>query len=197
MGWSHGTRWTEERIEAELTPVCESLGRMPSANELRRFGLNALACAVSRNGGYRSWSDRLGYDRKGAETHWAQEWERHEATFYRSLGAHVERMTTRHAFDLMVNGWRVDVKVSHYHDYRGRNASQQRGYTFAGLKQGVCCDFFHLVCCSEGDEPVARLVVPSSEAECSSMHVRPRDIEPGGRRHRYVGAVAPLLMVAA
>lgn len=112
MGWSHGARWDDERIREELTEASRRYGRMPTANELRANGQNSLACAVARGEGYAAWAKRLDLTQKGTETHWGQRWELHEKRWLESRGATVQKMPTRHPFDLAVNGARVDVKAS-------------------------------------------------------------------------------------
>lgn len=166
---------------------------MPTANELRAMGHNSLACAVGRYGGWRHWADRLRLERKGTETHWAQSWEAREADLYRSLGAEVERQTTKAPFDLLVNSRRVDVKASTFHDYRPKDGRRVCGYAFAGLKRGRQADFFHLVCVADDERPLARFVVPAAEAAVHTVSIAPRSLDGGGAYGRYLGALAPVL----
>lgn len=180
--------WTDESVLEEVRTVAEELGRMPTANELRAAGHTALAAKIPYLGGYRAVALKLGLAQKGTETHFGQRWERHAATFYREHGAEVERMSTRHPFDMRVNGHRVDVKAARRTD---------GGYVFAGLKRGACCDFFHLVCVGEDDEETAFFVVPASDARVHTLSLMPSTLEGRGKYAKYRHAHEPLLNTTA
>lgn len=173
------TSWNDDLIEAALLIEGERFGRMPSANELRDSGRNDLACAISKHGGYRVWSERLGLSQKGTETHRGQKWERHEAAFFRSLGFEVEEQTARAPFDLLVNGKRVDVKSSSWRDYKGVS-----GYLFNGIKHGTDCDFFDLLG-TGGGHVLHRFVVPATKALCKTLTISPSSISGSGRRKKW------------
>lgn len=189
MGWSHGTEWTDSLIAEFLTKQVMDLGRMPSATELRKCGLNDLACVISRRGGYREWAVRLRTVLKGTETHRGQKWERYEAAFFRALDFLVEEQRTKAPYDLLINGHRVDVKSSTYCEY-----GDVRGYLFNGLKRGRDCDFFDLVCVEE-DVVVHRFIVPASLATMSLTITRSSYSTPssGGKWAAYKDAICLLL----
>lgn len=182
--------WTDREIHWRLRRVVSDLGRMPSSSELRGLGLQGLASAVSRCGGYHKWSLRLGVEQKGTETHFAQRWERHEVGFFESLGFDVERQTTKAPFDMMVNGHRVDVKAAHFGVYQNnRSGGYCSGFIFSGLKRGKCADFFDLLCI-DGGEVVHRLIVPAPEARIVTLTVTPRTLAGRGKYSRFMGADA-------
>ena len=111
MGHSHGRRWTEAQIEAELLLVVAEVGRMPTMGELRDRGLNALGCKISRTGGgFRGWAAKLGVELRGTETHRGQVIETVLMQWLLERQFFVERQTTKCVFDLLVNGLKVDVK---------------------------------------------------------------------------------------
>ncbi len=157
--------WTEDAIQMGLQEHIDNFGRMPSANELHEEGQNDLACAISRHGGFRAWAKRLGVKQKGSETHRGQKWERHEAAFFKELGFDVEEQTTKKPFDLLVNSHRVDVKSAKWSDY-----GKVRGFIFSGLKRGVDCDFFDLVCVFNGVF-FTRFVIPSADARVKTITI--------------------------
>src|SRR5690606_3116975 len=169
--------------------AAKAVGRMPSGPELHAAGRADLAAQIARRGGFKRWAERLGLAQKGTETHWAHRWEESEARFFRSLGADVERMSTRHPFDMLVNGHRVDVKASRWHEYAGR----VRGYTFAGLKRGAHADFFDAVCIKDG-VVAARFVVPAESARVMTLHLSPCDLEGGGKYGRFLNTIPPRLL---
>ncbi len=53
MGWSHGKRWSVERIETELWEVTKKLRRMPTYRDLQVQGYKDLLSAMRRRGGLR------------------------------------------------------------------------------------------------------------------------------------------------
>jgi len=179
-------RWSDERVLDELSRVVEEKGRMPTSTELRVEGgsrlLGAICwrggrCAISRGHGFREWAMRLRVEQKGHHTHRGQKWERHEAAFLRSMGLPVEEQTTRAPFDLMVNGHRVDVKSSTWKSY-----DCCTGYFFNNFKFGEDCDFFDLVCVSEGVDH--RFVIPADEIRLKSVTIAPSSLTgkgPGGK----------------
>ncbi len=176
MGWSHGVHWSEELIERELRVHIRRLGRMPSAEEIRAAdGHGRLSSIISYGHGYKYWADRLGVAQKGTETHRAQAWERHEVDFFRGMGYDVTRHSTKHPYDLTINGHRVDVKMATRCDY-----GRVKGFVFAGLKRGADCDFFDLVC-TDGCEVTCRFVIPAPMAPVHTITISPSNLSGIGR----------------
>ncbi len=123
MGYAHGTKWTDEKIENEIYNVINVLNidRMPTKTEIgivtKNHGLNNK---ISRSGGYKYWANKLGLDIKDSETRLGQEWEVYTKNIIESRGYYVEKMTTRHPYDLLINNnIKVDVKVSNYYHGKG------------------------------------------------------------------------------
>ena len=180
------THWSNETIRAGLSAVATD--RMPTANELRSIGRNDLACAISRAGGFRLWATRLGLPQKGTETHFAQQWERYEATRLRDLGHVVVEQTTRAPFDLLVDGARWDVKAAHFSVYEN-GSGLVRGYVFSGLKRGESCDVFDLLCIEAG-EVKHRFLVPSGHARVVTITITPKTLAGHGKYSAYLGSMA-------
>ena len=66
MGYKAITRpngyWcVEENVIVELTKVIEELGHFPTNNELRKIGDNGLTTAISDNGGFSYFREKMGY----------------------------------------------------------------------------------------------------------------------------------------
>lgn len=176
--------WTEERVLDEVRAIASEIGRMPTCGELHAAGNDALACSIPRFGGYRAVALKLGLAQKGTETHFGQRWERAAAAFYAAQGAKVERMSTRHPFDLRVNGYRVDVKSAR---------RSLRGFAFAGLKKGECCDFFHAVCVRNDNTVLAHFVIPAEEARVHTLTLSPLTLAGEGKYAQFRDAFGPLL----
>ena len=186
MNSSRRNKWTSEKIVARLLPVADELKRMPSARELRIRGHNDLACAVGRCGGFRWWAGRLGLMLKDSETMRGLRWEDAEERYFKSVGFDVERQTVKAPFDLLVNKNRVDVKSAKW-----TVCQHTRGFVFAGLKRGVDCDFFDLVCVNE-NKLIERFVVPSSEAKIHTLTITKKTIDGNGLYSRFHNAVDAL-----
>jgi hypothetical protein len=167
------------RISEELLLFAEKYGRMPSVSELHENGRNDLACAISRNGGFRSWAERLGLGLKGTETHRALAIEDEEQVRLERLGFRVYRQTTKAPFDLLVNGQRVDVKSGRPSIY-GKDKNKYVGWVFNLIKVPPTCDFYLLVCQSRDGAVERRYVVPASEAQITTI-----TITPSGKYERY------------
>lgn len=65
MGWSHGNKWTDDLIAAELTKMAKVLGRMPTYAEME----GTLDSAVRCRGGIGKWAARIGFEPKGRGGH--------------------------------------------------------------------------------------------------------------------------------
>jgi len=162
---------------------------MPSRNELAAIGEGRLGSQVARTLGFVGWARRLRLPLKWTETHRGEMWERREASFFRSLGGAVKRHTTRHPFDLTVNGSRVDVKSATWTDCtRAGDGKHVRGFVSAGLKRGATCDVFDLVC-TAANVLVARYVVPASEARVTTLTITQKTLNGSGRYSAWLNAV--------
>jgi hypothetical protein len=182
MGWSHGNRWTEEQIEAELRGVAQELGRMPSANELRARGKNDLACAIPRAGGYKAWAERLGLAQKGAATHRGLRIQGLVAAVLRERGFLVDEMTTRAPYDLLVNGKaRVDVKSARFSNFPlqvvredGTTRTWNRaGFVFGLNKAEPTCDLYILCGLDDKDTILWSYYIPADKARVQMITITP------------------------
>jgi hypothetical protein len=157
--------WTTEMVQEGLSEHVVRLGRLPTANELRIENQHDLMNAVMRHGGFRLWAKRLGVKQKGSETHRGQRWERHEAEFFRKLGFNVKEQTTKASFDLLVSGYRVDVK----------SATLNRWYSFGSIRRCEGCDFLDLLCV-DGDAIQARFIIPAEMARVKQVSMMPKTL---------------------
>jgi len=53
-------KWSEARLEAELRRLVGKEGRIPSSRDLNRRGQAGLRAAITAQGGFAHWADRLG-----------------------------------------------------------------------------------------------------------------------------------------
>ncbi|WP_392446148.1 hypothetical protein [Clostridioides difficile] len=160
MGYTHGIKWDDESIEKSILKVARSLQvhRMPSNEEIKSvMGNYSLSNKISRSGGFKYWASKLNLDMKNSETKLGTKWEFHIKSRLEEFEYKVEKMSTRHPYDLLVNGnIKIDIKVSNY--YLG---SSCKYHTFNLEKKYHNCDIFICVGLNETDIPVKILVIPS------------------------------------
>lgn len=160
MGYTHGTKWTDEKIkEGILTVVKEcNLDRMPSSSEVIRFYNNrGLANAISRRKGWYKLADELGLKIKDSETYFGKSYEELTRQKLISLGFEVEKMSQNFPYDLLVNNAiKVDVKASRL--YKGE---QGNFYSFNLEKPYTTCDILILIAVNENKEIQKYFVIPS------------------------------------
>lgn len=181
MGVGKRIRWSEELIEAGLREAAVKVGgRMPSCEELKAMGFNALGCKVSRTGGgFRGWAERLGLKLKDSETSFGQQWEDYIEEMLSGAGHAVERQTARAPFDLLVDGLvRVNVKAARY-------TAINNAHVFGLNTSWRHCDVFALVKVDGSEVPLV-LWVPARKAQQQSIGLTPKH-----RFNRYT-SMAPL-----
>lgn len=163
MGYSHGNKWSEELIEERLIEVMENLkiNRMPSNKEIASvLGDYSLSNAIARRGGFRMWAEKIGLEIKDSETCFGNEYEFIVKEILEEMGYYVEKMTTKHPYDLLVNdNLKVDVKVSKYYNPKEGGS---KFHTFNLEKKYHNCDIFICVGLDDdNDEIVKMLIIPS------------------------------------
>ena len=161
MGETSRIVWTEELIASSILDIVKSLGldRMPSRSEcVFQRQDESLANAITRNGGWYAWADKLGLEVKKSETLLGKTAEKSAAEMLKTIGFEVRQMSQNFPYDLLVNDCiKVDVKASHV--YHGKNGDF---YSFNLEKSFATCDFYILFCLGEGSDIVKTMVVPSA-----------------------------------
>ena len=164
------TQWNDQLIEAALFELIQKFNRMPSANELYELGRGDLANVIARRGGFKKWSDKMGAEQKGTESHLGLEVQAKVGRALRARGYKVDEMTTKHPFDLLVNDrLRIDVKSSRHHRYAG----SVTGYIFGISKREPTCDLYILCCLSDEGRILEKYFIPSSEAKIVTLTITP------------------------
>lgn len=161
MGYTCGIKWTDDLIieEIEKVKIALDIDRMPSSSEIKLItGRTALINAILRNGGYKTWADKLGLKTKESETKFGKRYEKSLNKYLTRKGYKVEQMTMKHPYDLLINDCvKIDVKASRRYYYDEKNYY----YTFNLEKKSASCDIY--VCfCINGEETIDKiLVIPS------------------------------------
>ncbi|MGL5380116.1 hypothetical protein [Clostridium sp.] len=160
MGHSHGIKWSDELIENELKYVMDALNisRMPSNSEIKMVNGHSLSNAISRNGGFRMWAEKLNLETKESETSFGNEYELIVKEILEELGYQVEKMTTKHSYDLLVNdNIKIDIKTARY--YKQKDGSKFHSCNLE--KRYHNCDIFICVGINENEDIEKVLVIPS------------------------------------
>ena len=137
-------KWNEETIAAGITDIANRFApaRMPSNREVVEMtGSYALSNAIQKNGGFEYWANLLGLEQRRSETKVGVEFERKIAEMLRGRGHSVQETTTKHPYDLLVDGCvKIDVKAANTSLIRG---SEVHAYRLS--KRQHTCDFY--ICC--------------------------------------------------
>lgn len=161
MGYTHGTKWTEELIKEKVLEVKRHLeiDRMPSRKEcVDYFHDCSLANAVSKKLGWYQLARDMGLEVKNSETGFGKTYEAIAQEMLRARGYEVRRMAQNFPYDLLVdNSVKIDVKASKL--YRGKNGDF---FSYNLEKTFATCDFYILF--EVGDEgDISRvMVLPSN-----------------------------------
>ena len=160
MGYTHGTRWTDELIKQKVLEVKTSLDldRMPSRRECKNFFHNSsLVNAVSRHKKWYALANELGLKIKDSETYFGKCQENLAMEMLLDRGFLVRKMSTNFPYDLLVDDCvKVDVKASHlYHGEQGNF------YTFNLDKSFATCDIYILFVLNGDEKQECVYIVPS------------------------------------
>ena len=155
-----GMKWDDNKVRQEILNVKNTLGieRMPSRQEIDLVTQNtALSNKIMKTKGMRGWAKELGLDLKNSETKLGQEYELIIKDMIEKRGYKVDKMTTRHPYDLLVNNSiKIDVKVSRY--YHGET---YKYHTFGLGKKYHNCDIFICVGIDKEENIEKILIIPS------------------------------------
>lgn len=169
-------KWFDDVIEREILKCIDALklDRMPTANELRGIGRNDLHTAIQKSKQkYSGWAEHLKLNRKLSETVRGQNREEEIASKIKSLGHEVERMTTKHPYDLLVNGAvKIDVKTGCAYEMRG-----SRVHSFGISKKDPTCDIYIVLALDESGEQIERtFIIPSHHLKVISLCIGKKSI---------------------
>lgn len=149
MGYSHGKKWTLEKVLQEVKNISGDTGIMPTFKQMDiATGNKGLSVAVSRYGGHKEIAEMIGLKLCKSETNFGRDYEIFcMIDIENRFGYSVKQMSMRHPYDLLVeNSVKVDVKVS-------KKICNRNGYyfTFNLEKKEQTCDIFVLICCDNND----------------------------------------------
>lgn len=171
MSYTHGIKWTEQKVEKEIRKVMEALviDRMPSQSETVLVTKNyALANKIRRSGGFEYWANKMNLRIKSSETKFGTRFEKIIKRLLEQKGYKVEEMPHRHPYDLLVNdNVKIDVKVAKPY------SSQETGtfHTFNLEKKHPTCDIYVAVLLTKLNQKDRVLVIPSKYLKITQLSV--------------------------
>lgn len=141
-----------------------NLSRMPSRQEIVNVKHNnILTSAIAKNGGFKKWAEMLSLEMKNSEskTGWiAEDWAK---DYLESLGYKVEKMSTKHPYDLLIDNFiKVDVKCSKPIMVK-KNKTYSRLHSFWINKRHSTCDLYLLYALDEENKIERVFVIPGHE----------------------------------
>jgi len=161
--------WTNDKIETEIFNVMNALNiyRMPSNSEIRAVMKDtALINAITRRGGFYKLAEKLQLPIKESETNTGNSYEWHAISELKDRGFKVEKMTYRHAYDLLINdSVKVDVKVSKSYMNHGSLVN-----TVALSKKFATCDLYIIFLETEGMLD-RTLIIPGYEVRHKYLNI--------------------------
>ena len=162
MGYTHGNKWSDEKVEHEILRVVNELGleHFPTHQEMKLvIGNKSLSCRIAKTQGTIYWSEKLGIPIKYCETNFGNKFELiaiddiFENTMLTSF-----HISMGHPFDVYVNNCvKVDVKVSKPFV----NNCGAVAYTFNLEKSIPTCDIYIMYCVNEKEDIIKRIIIPS------------------------------------
>lgn len=161
MNQEEKTHWTQDKILLYVKACMSATGltRMPSRSELSEYyGNDKLTNAIRRfPGGYYKIAEILNVEMKESETQFGKYGEDLATKLLEEHGFAVERMSTRYAYDLYVNGSvKVDVKTARL----SKTSGTAFYYLFNLEKRFPTCDIYFLIARNEDGESI--YIVPAS-----------------------------------
>lgn len=170
MGYTIGTRWTNDLIKEKINDVKLALGieRMPTSVEIIKvMNDSSLTNAIRRHGGYKYWADKLNLCQSECETRTGLRGELKAKEILESLGYKVDKMPVKHPYDLLVNdNIKIDCKVSKLFE-----SKQSKYYTFNLEKKNPTCDIYIMFCIDDSFNIDKVIIIPSKFAHLTQLSV--------------------------
>ena len=169
MGYTHGTKWTDDLIKEKVLEVVrfKNLDRMPTRSEAESyFGNSALTAVISkRKGGWYALAKEMELPIKECETTFGKSHEKIIMERLISMGYAVRQMPQNFPYDLLVNdSVKIDVKASRLYKGSGRNF-----YSFNLEKPFCTCDLYVLRLIGDNQDELDTLVVPSAHVATNTQ----------------------------
>ena len=161
MGYTHGKKWTQNEIMAEIMTAKNKLEikRMPSASELKNINMGGLVNAISKSHGFEWWANALKLPMKSSETGLGKKYEKlFTNIIYKKLKYNSQQMSTKFPYDVLVEDLvKVDVKCGYVYT----NKKTGSFYTFNLETSNRKSDCLACFCLNEDKTIHKTYIIPS------------------------------------
>ena len=162
MGYTYGTKWTDDLIEKEILEVVKKLNidHFPTHEEIKTAKGNvALASKITKYKGSAFWAEKLNLPLKYSETSFGNKYEMIAISdIFEHTGLNSIQTSARHPYDLIVdNDVKIDVKVAK----KFMNNCNSFAYSFNLEKREPTCDIFLLYCLNDDETNDKIIIIPS------------------------------------
>lgn len=165
------TNWTKDLIVSAIkhTMAALDINRMPTNEEMINVRHSTdLSNVISKRGGFYHWADTLKLPVKESETKTGTIYEQKALGLLVEKGFSIERMTTKHPYDLLVNNHiKVDVKVSTAYWLKDSSLVNTVGLS----KEYATCDLYIIYLLHESGELDRMLVIPGHEVKHKYLNI--------------------------
>ena len=162
MGYSNGTRWSDEKIIESIKEVVDKLDlkTFPTKTQMESYYHNSnLRATITRTGGSKYWADMLGLPIKDCESKAGEIFEFYCLEKLEDMGYSVSKMKPHYPYDLAVNNHiKVDVKSG----YVLNNYGNTGYYTFNLYKAYPTCDIYVIYCLNDDKTIEKTYIIPSA-----------------------------------
>ena len=162
MGYTHGIKWNDDLIASEIKRVIEMLGiyRFPTKSEIERcLGHRGLNKAISKYGGTRYWSEKMGYDVKDCESEFGYYFEQYALKDIKNnLGIEGYLNKPRYPYDITANH---NIKINVKSSKLIKNKVGYQYYSFNLEKKEPTCDIYILYCVNNDKTINKTYIIPS------------------------------------
>ena len=146
MGYTHGKKWTQNKIMTEIMDAMRKLEieRMPTVSELKNINMGGLSNAISKSHGFEWWAEALKLPTRASKTGLGKKYEKIFANIvYKKLKCKSQQMSTKFPYDVLVEELvKVDVKCG----FAYANGKAGTFYTFNLENSNMRSDFLACFC---------------------------------------------------
>lgn len=161
MGYSHGEKWTNEKIFSALQKVVSELQltTFPTKKQIFNFYGNSRLCSkISKCGGTKFWANKLNLPIKDCESKMGSIWENNCINELEQKNYYAEKMKEKYPYDILVNNClKIDVKSAYIYT----NKKNNQFYTFNLEKKFQTCDMFICYCLNDYGISIKTYIIPS------------------------------------
>lgn len=171
-------KWTsDEVIVEEILKVMKllNLDRMPTSTEFKKLGRNDINSIIGKTKKQSGWAKHMGIKLKrevdgDSQTSLGNKYENIVRDKLISMGYSVINMTTRHPYDLLVDGsLKIDVKVAN--PFKNEKKGGRSCHVMNLEKRYATCDVYIGILLDDRGKIERELVIPSHHIDVTTLQV--------------------------